>query len=178
MNDSDRARDDWLVLRCQQGDPEGFDMLVRRWQKPLLNYAFRLTGSTDTAQDAVQETWLVVIKGLVGLKDLTRFRSWVYRVLHHKCQDHWRRHHRDAALAAVVGTETAELAATPRPGEKADLQSALAGLDQDSRAVLVLKYVEDFNVAEMAEVLNVPPGTVKSRLHSARQKLREAMGEA
>jgi RNA polymerase sigma-70 factor (ECF subfamily) len=65
MDSPDSLQDDLLVLQCQQGDMAGFDRLVRRWQQPLLNYAYRLTGNWAAAQDAVQETWMVVIRGLV-----------------------------------------------------------------------------------------------------------------
>src|SRR5574342_476955 len=91
MEGTNPLHDDLLVLQCQQGDVAGFDQLVRRWQQPLLNYVCRLTGNPTAAQDIVQETWLVVIRGLVALKDVTRFRAWLFRIASHKCQDYWRR---------------------------------------------------------------------------------------
>jgi RNA polymerase sigma-70 factor (ECF subfamily) len=176
MEGTDPLHDDLLVLQCQQGDVAGFDGLARRWQQPLLNFAYRLTGNWAAAQDVVQETWLVVIRGLVTLKDVTRFRAWLFRVASHKCQDHWRRSATQERFAEAV-QQQAETAAAAKPpnAQRTDIDAAFRRLPPESRTVLALMYLEDFSVVEIANVLSLPEGTVKSRLFHARQQLRHLM---
>jgi RNA polymerase sigma-70 factor (ECF subfamily) len=176
MDSPDSLQDDLLVLQCQQGDVAGFDRLVRRWQQPLLNYAGRLTGDRAAAQDAVQETWLVVIRGLVALKDVTRFRTWLFRIASHKCQDHWRRRQSRQQFAETMQMQSdTAVTAVPPNAERTDMDAAFRRLPPESRTVLALMYLEDFSIGEIAEVLSLPEGTVKSRLFHARQQLRQLM---
>jgi RNA polymerase sigma-70 factor (ECF subfamily) len=176
MDKVDSLQDDLLVLQCQQGDPAGFERLVHRWQQPLLNYAFRLTGDWSAAQDAVQETWMVVIRSLVALKDVARFRTWLFRIASHKCQDHWRRDQSSRRFAEALQNQSdATTAAAPPNAERADIDVAFRRLPPESRTVLALMYLEDFSVGEIADVLSVPEGTVKSRLFHARQQLKKLM---
>jgi RNA polymerase sigma-70 factor (ECF subfamily) len=176
MTDTDSALDDVLVLQSQQGDVAGFEGLVRRWQQPLLTYAYRLTGDWAAAQDAVQETWMVVIRGLVTLRDVARFRAWLFRIASHKCEDHWRRNASGRRFAERWQSQSGAVPAVPPPSaERADLEAAFRRLPPESRTVLALMYLQDFSVSEMAEVLSLPEGTVKSRLFHARQQLRQLM---
>jgi len=176
MDGTDSLQDDLLVLQCQQGDVAGFDRLVRRWQQPLMNYAYRLTGDWAVAQDAAQETWMVVIRGLVTLKDVTRFRAWLFRVASHKCQDHWRRSQSRERFAETLQKQSEAVAtAGPPNAERTDIDAAFRRLAPESRIVLALMYLEDFSVGEIADVLSLPEGTVKSRLFHARKALRQLM---
>lgn len=176
MNGTDSVRDDLLVLQCQQGDVAEFGRLVERWQQPLMNYAYRLTGDWEAARDVVQETWVVVIRGLVGLRDVTRFRAWLFRIASHKCQEHWRRNSsRQRFVERLQEQADAAEAVTPPNGERADIEAAFRRLKPESRTVLALMYLEDFSVGEIAEVLSVPEGTVKSRLFHARQQMKQLM---
>jgi RNA polymerase sigma-70 factor (ECF subfamily) len=176
MDSTDSLQDDLLVLQCQQGDVAGFDRLVRRWQKPLLNYAYRLTSDWAAAQDAVQDTWMVVIRGLVTLKDVACFHTWLFRIASHKCQDHWRRDQSSRRVAEALQNQSdATAAAAPPNAERADIDAAFHRLPPESRTVLALMYLEDFSVGEIADVLSLPEGTVKSRLFHARQQLKQLM---
>lgn len=179
MDAAESIRDDLLALRCQAGDARAFDLLVSRWQEPLLHYAYRLTGNRVAAQDVAQETWIVVIRGLVALRDVARFKPWLFRIASHKCADYWRRNKRADEFARDLSQELgdAETASPARSGWAEDLASAFKHLPPDSRTVLALKYLEDFSVGEIAEILSLPEGTVKSRLHHARQQLRNRMEE-
>jgi RNA polymerase sigma factor (sigma-70 family) len=176
MERTDQLRDDLLVLQCQQGDQAAFERLVHRWQEPLLNYAFRLTGDWPAAQDAVQETWLVVIRGLLSLREVVRFRAWLFRIASHKCQDFWRRCQASRRVAEELQQRSDPPGATLPPRlDAADLEAAFGRLAPESRTVLALMYLQDFSVGEMAEILSLPEGTVKSRLFHARQELRQLM---
>lgn len=174
MNGNDSLQDDVLILQAMQGDAASFERLVRRWQAPLLNYAYRLTSDQAAAQDVVQETWMVVIRGLVTLKDVSRFRPWLFRIASHKCQDHWRRHQSRRRIAEELQQADAATAEAP-DASRTDMEAAFKRLPPDSRTVLALMYLQDFSVAEMADVLALPEGTVKSRLFHARQQLRQLM---
>jgi RNA polymerase sigma-70 factor (ECF subfamily) len=176
MADPDSPPDDLLVVQCQQGDGASFEKLVQRWQQPLLNYTYRLTGDWAAAQDTVQETWMAVIRGLVTLKDVARFRTWLFRIASHKCQDHWRQNEssRQVAEGLKRQPDTALRVASPNL-ERTDIEAAFRRLPPESRTVLMLMYLQDFSVGEMADVLSLPEGTVKSRLYHARQQLRQLM---
>jgi RNA polymerase sigma-70 factor (ECF subfamily) len=176
MTDTDSISDDVLVLQCQQGDAASFERLVQRWQQPLLNYTYRLTGDWAAAQDTVQETWMAVIRGLVTLKDVARFRAWLFGIASHKCQDHWRQNESRRRVAKGVERQpdTGLWLASPNL-ERTDIEAAFRRLPPESRTVLALMYLQDFSVGEMADVLSLPEGTIKSRLYHARQQLRQLM---
>lgn len=175
MENSDSLRDDLLLLRCQADDDGAFEELVSRWQQPLLNYAYRLTGHWAAAQDAVQETWLVVIRGLVTLRDVARFRPWLFQIASHKCADHCRRNHRANRYTEMLRQETPESETPPPHGRRTDINAAFALLSPESRTVLALHYLQDFSLDEMAGILSLPAGTVKSRLFHARKQLKQIM---
>jgi RNA polymerase sigma-70 factor, ECF subfamily len=176
MEPTESIQDDLLILQCQQGDVRGFERLVERWQGPLLNYAYRLTGSWAVAQDMVQETWLVVIGDIVLLKDVGRFRTWLFRIASHKCQDYWRSHGVAERYAETLQQKgEGGSAAGPPTGASLDIEAAFCRLAPESRTVLALMYLEELSVGEIADVLGVPEGTVKSRLFHAREHLRQIM---
>lgn len=176
MERTDSLHDDLLILQCQQGDTASFERLVARWQVPLLNYAYRLTGSWAAAQDTVQETWVVVIRSVVALKDVTRFRPWLFGIASHKCQDLWRRQAASERVAQTLERQSdAHKAEPPSSTHRADIDAAFGRLPPESRTVLALLYLEELSVREIADALAVPEGTVKSRLFSARQQLRQIM---
>lgn len=177
MDGTDSLRDDLLVLQCQQGDAAAFDQLVERWQQPLMNYAYRLTDDRAAAQDVVQETWMAVIRGLVALRDMTLFRAWLFRIASHKCQDHWRRNRsRERFVTEVQNQPESCSSASGSPGAvRTDITAAFRRIPPESRVVLDLMYMEDFSVGEIADMLSLPEGTVKSRLFHARKQLRQLM---
>lgn len=175
MPTPESIRDDLLVLRCQTGEAHAFEMLVERWQLHLLNFAFRLTGNWAAAQDVVQDSWLVVIRGLVGLRDVGRFKPWLFQIASHKCADYWRRKRRATLLAEEFGKAMPVGQEPVATGQREDLATAFARLSPDHRTVLALRYLEEFPVEEIAEILALPEGTVKSRLFHARQQLKQWM---
>ncbi len=172
--------DEILVLAAQDGDAAALGSLVRRWDGPLRRYAARLTGRADAAADAVQETWLAVARGIRRLDDPSRFRAWAFRITHHKCAD-WaagRRRERSMLEAAAAPSAESEIPAAEADDDVATIRREIDRLPAESRAVLALHYLEGFSVAEIAEVLSIPTGTVKSRLHHARERLRERLERA
>jgi len=166
-----------LVLAAQDGDASAFERLVRQWDGPLRRYAGRLTGRTDAAADIAQETWLAVARGIRRLDDPARFRAWAFRIAHHKSADWANRQRREREAMASRPAPPSGEASAPTD-EIALLRREIDALPAESRAVLALHYLEGFSVAEIGEVLAIPSGTVKSRLHNARERLRERLERA
>lgn len=179
MNRRERLNDELLVLRCQEGDAGAFDELVGRWQERLWRHAWRLTGNADAAWDALQEAWITVSRDIRGLKDAAAFPTWAYRITSNKCHDWIRRQRRRrrADKAYAEGADRVESQARDAHPRSADLEEALKRLPGRDRAILSLRYEEEFDVAEIAKILQIPSGTVKSRLHYARKRLRKYLEE-
>jgi len=169
---SEQLVDELLVMECQDGSVQAMDMLVRRWQKRLWRYAYRLTADPEAAWEVTQESWLGVIRGLSRLNDPARFRPWVYRIVTRRANDWVARNIKvRQQRAKPVGHATEP---SPSQGREAadDLQSIMDRLPDSSRTVLTLHYLEGLPLTEIARVLGIPKGTVKSRLHGARHELQ------
>ena len=171
----ERVIDELLVVRCQEGGREAFDLLVRRWQRRLWRYARRLTGSDDAAWDVMQETWMAILKQIRRLSDPAWFAVWAYRIVRNKCADHCRRASRQRHLAVALAQRQEAHADPPREGPGDAVAAALRRLPPDRQELLTLKYAADLNIIEIAVVLGIPAGTVKSRLHHARAQLRRIL---
>jgi RNA polymerase sigma factor (sigma-70 family) len=173
-----RATDELLVVRCQLGEPDAFDALIGRWHGPLWQYIRRMTGRDADAQDLLQEVWLRVIRGIPKLRDGSRFRGWLFGIARRALMDRLRR---DYAVPPVADVDPGDLIAEPpsidTEADLAALESALDTLPAVEREVLTLFYLRDISLNELADALNVPVGTVKSRLFRARRLLRAAMLE-
>jgi len=170
----ERVIDELLVMRCQEGGREAFDLLVRRWQRRLWRYARRLTYSNDAAWDVTQETWIAILRQIRKLSDPAWFAAWAYRIVRNKCVDHCRRASRQRHLADGLA-ERQRANNPPQEGPGDAVAQALRRLPPDRQELLTLKYGEDLNVIEIAVVLGIPAGTVKSRLHHAREQLRRIL---
>ncbi|MCP4641152.1 MAG: RNA polymerase sigma factor [bacterium] len=177
MDERRRIEDSLLVLRCQQGDGEAFADLVARWNPRLWRHACRLTGNTEAAADMVQETWERVLKRFGSLADPDAFPGWVFRILTNQCMDSGRRATRRRWLLNRFKEERPQQATASTTAVEAQdsVQAILSGLTVEQRALLTLHYQEGFSVAEIADMLDVPAGTVKSRLYHARQRVRSRM---
>ena len=169
--------DELLVLKCQQADREAFNELVARWQKRLWNYAFRVTGSESAAWDIVQETWFGIIKGIRRLEDVAVFPQWAFRILNNKCADWLRKQHLQNNLNDHLANKSQnEPGGKQNSNEKEEsLRVAIIKLPSDLQALLMLRYHEDFDIGQIAEILGIPEGTVKSRIHRTIEQLRQLM---
>jgi RNA polymerase sigma-70 factor (ECF subfamily) len=171
---NDRVIDELLVMRCQRGSRESFGMLVRRWQRRLWRYARRLVGNDDAAWDVMQEAWIAMMRQIRKLSDPAWFPAWAYRIVRNKCADYGRRTGRQKKLADALAEQ--KRADEPSREESSDaMAEALRRLAPDRQELLSLKYNQDLNITEIAVVLGIPVGTVKSRLHDARERLRRIM---
>jgi RNA polymerase sigma-70 factor, ECF subfamily len=179
MNKHDRLNDELLVLRCQQGDAEAFEALIGRWQRRLWQHAWRLTGDDSAAWDALQEAWIGISRGINRLADAAAFPAWAYQIVSNKCRDSVRceQRRREATETYSEQMQREEQDAAAAQQQHNSLKEALEQLSGQDRAILSLRYEEQFDTAEIAGILDIPEGTVKSRLFYARQRLRKYLEE-
>ena len=171
-----RTQDEWIALRCHAGDNTGFEDLVALMQRPLLYYATKLTGNAQAAHDVLQDVWVNVFNGIRGLKNPTSLRSWLYRITHGLAVDRIRHQvSRQRAEETHVDElqEAGDISFTS--DDAAAIHEALDALDPKHREVLVLYFLEDFLLAEIAAVVGCSEGTVKSRIHYAKKRMREIL---
>ncbi|MFG6416505.1 RNA polymerase sigma factor [Roseateles sp. DC23W] len=175
----DPLTDEWLAVRCQLGEREAFDELVARWQLPLWRYARQLAGSDSAADDATQDVWLRVLRGIARLREGAKLRPWLFGIAHRVLMNRLREQYR----TPLVPEGDADLEALPADDDTLQLETDLAAL-RDGLArlpaleceVLTLFYLQQLSLDEVSQVLVVPVGTVKSRLHRARRLLRLQLG--
>lgn len=179
MNAGRDIDDALLLLRAQNGDAQAFADFVSRWHDRLCEHARRLTGQRAAADDVVQETWIAVLAGLGRLADVDAFRTWVYRILSRKAADWVRRRQRQRRLGRAFAEQAVSVSDSKNRSEQIEsLDDALKLLAPPLRHAVLLHYVEQFSVEEVAGILGIPRGTVKSRLHNARKQLRALMEES
>lgn len=169
---AERVVEELLVMACQDGKPEALDMLVGRWQKRLWLHARRLTGSADGAWEVTQESWLAIIKGINKLNDPARFVTWAYRIVTNKSIDRLKKRKVTTSVDPVILGRQVPDGRAPQD-DSPEVEALMAVLPAEKKVVLTLYYIDEFGVSEIAEILNIPTGTVKSRLHSGRSALRE-----
>jgi RNA polymerase sigma-70 factor (ECF subfamily) len=182
MREPEDIHDEWLVLRCQDGDATALTELVGRWQPRLWRHAMRLTSDRDAAGDVVQQAWVAIIRGLRRLDDAARFRRWAYQIVTYKSADWVRQRQHERVHVSALTDETAANACqasnvteTELLDEVRVIREAIKRLSPDHRVALSMFYLEQMSVAEIAHVLSLPVGTVKSRLHYARQELKSIL---
>ena len=179
MSQHERLNEELLVLRCQEGDAEALELLVGRWQRRLWRHAWRLTGDESAAWDALQEAWISICRGINRLVDPAAFPAWAYQIVSNKCRDSVRRERRQHEVMEIYSDwmrHEGQEAATAEQQHNS-LKEALQELSGPDRAVLSLRYLEQFDTAEIGCILGIPEGTVKSRLFYARQRLRKYLKE-
>jgi len=189
MADSDSE----LMLRYRDGDESAIRELFQRYQRPLVNFFYRLTRDRFTSEDYVQEVFARIIKARARYKRLAKFRTWMFRI----AKNYWIDRCRERAAAPNMGsldapirenegrtmtlTDTVESDA-PRPVDelrRQEIGKAILGavnrLPEEQRLVFVLSENQGMKYAEISEVLEIPVGTVKSRMHAAVRRLRDLL---
>jgi RNA polymerase sigma-70 factor (ECF subfamily) len=179
------ADDQSLIAECLQGNTAAFGELVRRYQDRLYHSVYRLVDNAEDAQDVVQDAFLNAYQSLDGFKGGSRFFTWLYRIAVNTAISLKRK--RRIVVRMETGSngesiDPADPSEESRPGhalEQAELErrvhEALSRLSPEHRAVLVMKDMEGQKYEAMAEILQVPIGTIRSRLHRARLELREVL---
>jgi RNA polymerase sigma-70 factor (ECF subfamily) len=173
---ADRTQYEWLALRCQSGERGALEDLIAVMERPLLYYAMSLTGSEDSALDILQEVWIKTFRGIRKLKHPSSLRSWLYSITHGVAVDRIRKNY-SREQAETVRLEGFQEAEEPSFADEdaAAIHQALSEIGIKHREVLVLSFLEDLSVAEIATVVGCSEGTVKSRIHYAKRAMREVL---
>jgi RNA polymerase sigma-70 factor (ECF subfamily) len=162
------ALDVYQVGLAADGDARAFDLLYRRWHPQLLRFAYRLTGNPDEARDVMQEAALTIARDIHKLRDPARFSAWAYTIVRRRAADHIEISVRARKLASDMPEPDIQIGAEAR----LSLRQALARLPESDQLMLTLFYVDGLRGTEIAAALGIPLGTLKSRLFTARQKLK------
>ena len=171
-----KTDDTQLIERCRSGDRQAFEALLVEYEKPVFNAAYRMLNSRDDAQDVTQTVFLKVFENIDQFDPSRRFFSWIYRITLNESINWLRKTNRLEPLtyeAAFEGkgpeqeVESANVAA--------NVQAALMTIKSDYRSVVVLKHFLGCSYMEISQILDVPEKTVKSRLYTARQQLKDAL---
>jgi RNA polymerase sigma-70 factor (ECF subfamily) len=175
-----QIEDERLALRCRLGEPGAFAELVETLERPLLYFARSIVHNDEAALDVLQAVWITAFRGLRRLDEPAALRSWLYRVTRGHAVDHVRRDIARSSAERTLAEDTDDVEARheePRfdAEDAAALHRCLATLDVRHREVLVLHFLEDMPVDEVATVVGCPPGTVKSRIYHAKRALKEAL---
>jgi RNA polymerase sigma-70 factor, ECF subfamily len=170
--------DPHLIDRAKQGDKDAFTSLVLRHGDRLYSVAFRILRDTSRSEDAVQQTFLTAWRELRQLRDVNRLEAWLYRLLVNACFAEIRHTRRwQPGLRVItdseIGPSTDDTQASVALRD--ELERAFRRLSGEQRAVLAMHYYLGLSGAEIAQTLGLSPGTVRSRLHYARQQMRAAI---
>lgn len=169
----------FLVLRSQTGDKKAFDELLKRVQQPLFRYIYRLTGEHALAEDVLQEVFIIIYRKLGWLENPKLFRAWAYRIASRETfrriqmEKRWTQQIRDEEILERISSD--EKNEIYEPELIAKIPDLLEEISPASRAVIVLHYLEEMSLSETAEILDIAPGTAKSRLAYGLESLRKKL---
>ncbi len=177
-----------LIARSLKGAEEGFEGLVKRYQRPIVGYVYRMLNDYDSALDVTQEVFIKVYNSLDRYSSDYKFSTWLYRIAHNAAIDHIRRNSKKEQSLETEGDEgTYQLQLeSPRPTPEDDreksewrveIESVVKCLPSVYRELIVLRHGEDMSYGEIAEITDLPLGTVKNRLFRAREMMREMFEE-
>lgn len=176
------------IKKASAGDADAFEQLVLQYQTPVYNLCLRMTGDPEDAADMTQESFLKAWRNLDSFQGNSAFSTWLYRLASNTCLDHLRLKKRRPQLSLVMEDADGEEQELDIPDESPDpeeqvialeeqsiLNGALQSLEEQPRQILILRAVHGLSYTEISQVLNVPEGTVKSRLARARDQLRKKL---
>jgi RNA polymerase sigma-70 factor, ECF subfamily len=194
VEDNKTLQDDDLnyVVLCQKGDTEAFAVLVERHSKKMLNMAFRMLGDYDEACDITQEAFLAAFRSIGKFKAQAKFSTWLYRIVVNHTKNRLKQRH---GLLRFEGASLDEASdgqggcsiclSSSNEGNPAELlerreleeevQKCISALDFEHREVLVMRDIQGFSYEEIRDVLQIPDGTVKSRLSRARVAIKDCL---
>lgn len=184
-----QTTDEELVARAMGGDLDSFNQLVLRWERPIYALAYRVLGREEDARDVAQETFLRAFRALNGFKGQAKFSSWLYRITLNLCRDWMRRQRRTPVSQPPEGIDIVELAGEGEPSESVEdlvarrqlgraVGKAMTLLPEEQRTAIILKEYHGLTFQEIADMLECPLSTVKTRLYQGLTVLRRQLAEA
>lgn len=182
--------DQQVVVFAQEGREDAYRELIKRYERPVYSLIYRMVRDNETAEDLAQETFIKVLNNIDRYRPEFKFSSWLFKIANNITIDHLRRRQLDTisiegAPDAVTGERIRATAVTIASGGEspleeleskeigASIEQAIAKLRPEYRACIILRHVEDYSYDEIAEIVKLPLGTVKTYIHRARQELRE-----
>ncbi len=168
-----QAEEDLLVIAAQSGDRKAFAQIYQHYRPLLVRFAFKVCGDESLAQDATQEAWLATATKIRHLRDPRAFRCWIYRQVRWRLLDVLRKSRRSIPLDEQGDTDLDTKLLEQQIEQSRDLSNALQRLPRLEREIIHLFYLDDMSVQEIALIIQVPQGTVKSRLNRARRLLKQ-----
>jgi RNA polymerase sigma-70 factor (ECF subfamily) len=183
------SSDEELVARSMGGDLDSFNQLVLRWERPIYALAYRVIGREEDARDVAQETFLRAFRALGGFKGQAKFSSWLYRITLNLCRDWIRKERRTPVSQAPEGIDIIELAGEATPTETIEqlvgrkqlsraVSKAMSSLPEDQRTAIILKEYHGLTFQEIADMLDCPLSTVKTRLYQGLSVVRKQLEQA
>ncbi|MGZ4961588.1 MAG: RNA polymerase sigma factor [Limisphaerales bacterium] len=171
------------VNEAKAGDGEAWATLFQRYRLPLFTYIMQMVRHEQTAFDIVQETMLSAVKHIASLQSDAKFGSWLFGIAHQKCIQQWRKTNREDVALKQIETEPTDLQDDPgdvliADEDRAHFFKILNKLPDAQRSALVLHFLEDFSLEEIATITGTSVGTVKSRLHYGKKALKELLQES
>ena len=168
------------VAQARAGEAAAWDALFRRYQRPLYVYVYELVRDEQTGLDVVQETFIAAVRHIGSLQADDKFGGWLFGIAHQKCLQRWRRQNREASRQEELAGAGAEYETSPaelliRREQEIEFMNLVAQLPPPQRAVVLLHFLEEFTLEEIARVTETNTGTVKSRLHYAKKTLRKLL---
>jgi RNA polymerase sigma-70 factor (ECF subfamily) len=190
--DSPQDDDNHYVSLCQGGDTNAFQVLVERYQKKMLNVAYRITGDYEEACETVQEAFLSAFKAIKKFRGEAAFSTWLTGITMNHARNRLKKmrshsHHEGVSIDDPIETETGQIFYDHPSQEEpiieqlqkkelqAKVQECIGTLDDEFREVLVLRDMQEFSYDEIHAILNIPEGTIKSRLFRAREALKNCL---
>ena len=170
------------VREARAGEPEAWEALLARYRLPLYAYVYELVHQEQTSLDIVQESFINAARHINTLQRDEKFGSWLFNIAHQKCIQHWRKQRPaerpiDPADELIPDLEPGPQELLIRREQEDAFMKLLDQLALPQRAVLLLHFIEEFSLEEIARITETPIGTVKSRLHYARKALRQLLEE-
>lgn len=163
-----------LIAKARRGNVDAYSILVSRWEKRIFNYLLRLVGDREEALDLSQDVFLKAWQNLKKLEDADRFSSWLFRIAHNEAFSLLRK---NRPMSELIGDPT-QVDRSPRlyPVELTlAVERALSTLSHDQREAVLLKIYQGFRFEEMADILGCPVSTIKSRLYTALDLLKDTL---
>ena len=183
--------DEALMLQLQTGDLRSFDTLVKRWEKPLLNYCYRMVNDIALAEDLRQEVFLRIYRSAKKYRPTAQFSTWMYRIATNLCLDTLAKQQRrkETPIAAYLESESESLdeklvdpsdtpdAAVVKKETESRVRSVLVRLPEDQRIVVIMRHYNGMKFREIAEILEYPISTVKSRMAAGMTRLSQMLSK-
>ena len=173
-----------LVQSALAGRESGFEELVRRYQRPIAAYVYRMVGDYDAALDLTQEVFIKVYASLARYRSEFKFSTWIYKIAHNAAIDHLRRHatrepvansESDRAEGTIESRRLSPEQESERSERCSEIETVVQLLAAPYRELILLRHSQDLSYEEIAEVTGLPLGTVKNRLFRAREAMREQL---